>query len=1056
MSSTTSLPPNRLGIPPNTSRRNHLSLQVTDPATYAQSEEAEYSPLEAPALPFSSSSGSRRSRTRSESSSGRQFGSQTRPHSSSSLPSLANTSSSPTLSPYSYSNSTDSLPSTSSRTEMHGRGLSDAQEELLVEAQDDRDRGKDRMNPYAWERPLDAVNRHSRMLDVSPQSQISDSTGRRVSRLPPGVQMLDPFGFSLAAEASPYDLALKASSAPVTPGILTPSRSPVRSSFLQPHLTTTSGPSSSNGHSQIASSSSIGSNLSNASTTATSPTIQPWTKPRASSAGEVYQLNSRAQIKSGLLGPPQIQRGGSSRSRLSKLSGEIDAETMSIASTASKQQLPAFVPADSDYINSKLYARTIKAQKALEKEREKAAAKGKMSRYDSEAAKSTSSLMVPRSSMDTGRPSSIFSVASTGKMRSGRKSGLGWFRSSSEAALSTPPETPSTPSPPLPTSRSATTLALQNASTSTSPLPPSPNLASDPIPRSTNSSSDYLREARETVSAHKLPPPTSRQTSSSSNSSGGGEELARPVGIPVRASRHSPASSFQHSPTIRESSPPRRPIGESEDQSEPPYIASRQIPPPPQTALPNFPPPAVPSIMPNPPRPTRHDSLDSRPTNESTTPTPPSPLESTTPIQSSSPPPILASSGPPRLAPASRDSADPTLSGSRDTRSGPPQGRLPQPPVQNETSRSSQVPFPPSANNVPTSPRRSQQPSQPSNSSSVIPPPLLSPDVSLANGAEVVAEVGVKRRKSSLGLLFGGGGSKSGKSSSPSTSPVATQGGFNGSKEAERAKMVRRMEERSTAGETKPPIKEKVKEKVKESFFGRVKRPEMPESKPVAAPPRPRQPSAPTSAPSTPSKRTTQAPLPPPGARAPAPHYSQNTSQPPSNFDPSSTQQSGRDSRIRSTNSPQKTAGRAPDSGSSASASTTYSTLSSSSSTLPPTPGSGRSSNGLSKSVNNGLPPKSNGGGAFANFFGRHRTKSMGATTPSSTQKLSRSKNATPTPDYPVLPIKGTVVDRFAPMKKPSRTGGGSPQPFPGAENYAPSPVSNGTLSAQRGYPTYA
>jgi len=44
---------------------------------------------------------------------------------------------------------------------MHGRGLSDAQEELLVEAQDDRDRGKDRMNPYAWERPLDAVNRVS-------------------------------------------------------------------------------------------------------------------------------------------------------------------------------------------------------------------------------------------------------------------------------------------------------------------------------------------------------------------------------------------------------------------------------------------------------------------------------------------------------------------------------------------------------------------------------------------------------------------------------------------------------------------------------------------------------------------------------------------------------------------------------------------------------------------------------------------------------------------------------------------------------------------------------
>jgi len=164
------------------------------------------------------------------------------------------------------------------------------------------------------------------MLDTSPQSQISDSTGRRVSRLPPGVEMLDPFGFSLAAEASPYDLALKASSAPVTPGVLTPSRSPVRSSFLQPQLTTTSGPSSLNGHSQLASSSSIASNLSNASTAATTPTLQPWTKPRASSAGEVYQLNSRAQIKSGLLGPPPVQRGRSSRSRLSKLSGEIDAD----------------------------------------------------------------------------------------------------------------------------------------------------------------------------------------------------------------------------------------------------------------------------------------------------------------------------------------------------------------------------------------------------------------------------------------------------------------------------------------------------------------------------------------------------------------------------------------------------------------------------------------------------------------------------------------------------------------------------------------------------------
>ncbi|GAA5883825.1 hypothetical protein JCM16303_007398, partial [Sporobolomyces ruberrimus] len=1018
------LPPSRTSqFPPS---RSHLSLQIAHPAAYAHASDAEYSPLEAPALPFSSSGSPRRSRTRSTESTGSNL--HTRPTSSQSLPSLAVTSSPSRSSHPPSTNSAESLPSTASRRDMHGRGLSDAQEELLVEARSDRENGTE-SNPYAWERPLDSVNRHSRMLDSFPLTTTSEPNGRRVSRLPPGVQMLDPFGFSLAAETSPYDLALNASSPTATPGVLSPSRSPVRTSFLQPQLTSTSVSTSSHGHSHFPSSSSIASNLSNTSTAATTPTLQPWNKPRAASAGEVYQLNSRAQIKNGLLGPPTVQRGASSRSRLSKLSGEIDAETMSIASTATKSQLPAFVPADSDYLNSKLYARTLKAQKALEKEREKAASKGKMSRYDSEAAKSTSSLAVPRASTDTGRPASIMSVASAGKVRLGRRSGLGWFKSNSEVALSPPIPDPPTPSPPLPSSRSSTALPIGPRPTSSSVHPPSPQLISDPALRSAHSSSDYLREARESVAAQKAPPMSSRQTSGGSSSSSGEQELVRPGPIPIRKSRASPSGSFQHSPTIRESSPPTTPTLEIT-----------------QASLTPLPPSVVSS-------PHRNSSLEtqSRTRPESTTPTPimptAEPVQQSSHLRSheSSRPTPQTSNGPTAPQSSSRPAqALPNGVSSGPPPTAPPATRFPQPPQPSQGSRAAEIPFPTASSASPGPSAHRSRPVE-RNPASVVPPPLLTPDASLANGAEV----GVKRRKSSLGLLFGGGSSRT-----PKSSPTATVSPALPTVQ-DRTRQVRRPEERSRT-ESKPVMKEKVKDKVKESFFGRVKRPDIPEPKPTPAPSAsaPRTRPQPTSSvpPLLAGSPQSKAPRPPPGAQPPAPPYSQSNGHS-SNTRPTQPHEIGE---------PEK-ASRAPDS--SSSASTEFSTLSSSSSTLPPTPSSGRSTNGLSKSTN-GPTPKANGGGsAFSNFFGRNRTKSLGANTNSPAAKLSRSKNATPTPEddrkhMPVLPSRGNFVDRMTPLKKPSRAGGPPPQAFPGVENYAPPTSSNPTeimvTSAHRGYPTYA
>ncbi|GAA6009995.1 hypothetical protein JCM11491_005820 [Sporobolomyces phaffii] len=1077
-------PPRALSPSPSPShstapRSSHLSLQITHPAAFSTDPDAEYSPLEAPALPFSSST--RRLRTSSaESGPGERSLSPappTRPSSASS----SSTRHSPRTSTGTGTGSTESLPTTAatanSRRDMHGRGLSDAQEELLVEARNDRENGKD-LNPYAWERPLDSVNRHSRMFDTSPLPTTSDPNGRRVSRLPPGVQMLDPFGFSLAAEASPYDLALNASSPATTPGVLSPAgRSPVRASFLQhPQLTTTSTSSSHGGHSHFPSSSSIASNLSATTSTAqTSPAAippPPWTKPRAASAGEVQQLASRAQIKSGLLGPPVIQRGASSRSRLSKLSGEIDAETLSGAApaTSSKSQLPAFVPADSDYLNSKLYARTIKAQKALEKERVKAASKGKMSRYDSDAAKSTSSLVVPpRFSTDTtGRPASIMSVASVGKIRSARRSALGWFKSSSEIALSSPPSPdPAPPSPPLPTSRSSTALPIGPGPgpRATAPAgsayrpPPSPNFANEAALRSANSSSDYLREARESVTAQKTPLLSSRQasggSSSSSSSTGGGgggggggagagEELVltRPGPLPVhRKSRASPAGSFQHSPTIQEASPPTTPVDETHPtirdplprRPSPPGSSSATLARPPSQSQTSSMVPTPPHV-PAPQQPQssnsharRTESTSSAPpprAASSSAPSPAPPRPGSPPLTRNIPPPPPAgvSSGPPpAVAPPENPVPAAHPSTNVRTSSVPFPAPTPAPPRSNyshggsgSNPAPSTLPRPPPSPSKPlptTTSTKHHNPTAAAAAAGVASPPLLvAPDVSLSNGAEA----GVKRRKSSLGLLFGGGGG----------------GGTRRSPDAARGPVA------PARTESKPVVvgvggtKDKVKDKVKESFFGRVKRPDPPaplkESKPK--PPTLPRPVASSSSPSTSTTvprpvttalRTTttttttghhHAPRPPPGAQT-----------------PTMPQQQYSEGSPAAGPGPPTTTIRAPDS-SNSSASTEFSTLSSSSSTLPPTPSSGRSSHShgpLSKSVNGGSgtsAPKSSsaGGSAFSNFFGRHRTKSLarpaavvavGAGTGTGSanhtsssgggQKLSRSKNATPTPPLP-------------------------------------------------------
>lgn len=160
------------------------------------------------------------------------------------------------------------------------------------------------------------------------------------------------------------------------------------------------------------------------------------------------------------------------------------------------------LPKEADYSNSKLYQRTLKAQKALEKERARAAAKGKVSKFDIPDKDKTATSKSER------RQSSASSFMSDMPLPGRRsRSSLGWFRSSSEATLPIPPGPSFTP--PLPTSRSVSQLPLSTPS----PHPPSPAL--DPSLQHQQqaqrlngaNSNDRLRAYRASVGA--APPPRS-------------------------------------------------------------------------------------------------------------------------------------------------------------------------------------------------------------------------------------------------------------------------------------------------------------------------------------------------------------------------------------------------------------------------------------------------------------------------------------------------------------------------------------------------------------------
>ncbi|SCV70791.1 BQ2448_3553 [Microbotryum intermedium] len=151
---------------------------------------------------------------------------------------------------------------------------------------------------------------------------------------------------------------------------------------------------------------------------------------------------------------------GSSQGR-SKLSGEIHADTVSLADTTTST-----MPPNIDYTQSKLYQRTLKAQKALEKDRARAAAKGKISKADLQVQTRDQTSRADRRKSNVGS-----FVSDVGGFRS--RSSLGWFRSSSEATLPLPPPPASFSAPPIPTSRSVTQLPLPSPTYSL-PQPPSP------------------------------------------------------------------------------------------------------------------------------------------------------------------------------------------------------------------------------------------------------------------------------------------------------------------------------------------------------------------------------------------------------------------------------------------------------------------------------------------------------------------------------------------------------------------------------------------------------
>ncbi|GAA5988017.1 hypothetical protein JCM11641_002131 [Rhodosporidiobolus odoratus] len=840
-------------LPPLNTLDSHLPPISADPETY--------SPLQAPALPFSS-----RARTRSQPSShrssrGDHSGPPSASSSSSSLASLARAARPTSRVDLTQPRTEAPSASPSSGTTMQGYPADDlngggAEEELL----DDKAVAGAKagtagyVDPYSWERPLDAVNRHSRFLDTAPvvPGTAFGSDQRRLSRLPPGVSMVDPFGINLTSDVSPYDLAAF-SQGPPSPGAPSHSSSPVRNSFLAaPGVTAApqmsprfSGASGSTTASASASSSAFGSAA--ASTPATSPgssehnvALQsggpqaPWMKPRASSAGEIGY--SRAQVRNGLLAPG-MPRGVSQRS---KLSGEIDADTMSLASTP-RQSPPAIpgVPTDSDYLNSKLYQRTLKAQKALEKERAKAAAKGKLSRYDEGTNRSTGSLALgfnlggngSRTSTSSHRPPSIMSatgVAGAIGKRSGRKS-LGWFRSASEAALPLSEPHPQHLAP----SKSSSQLSMQagrrsssagsspvsmgagGLSGSSTPLPPSPNLPSEATLRAMGVSQDQLRAASKPSppgTANGVPPSPRKEERGRPQSAGGNKRSpqasVQPSMSPVPPSPPDSVTTFTNAQRQRPSSPTR-----------PSALPLSPLLQPAPTTRPTY--SRNPSSDKSAPAPTASSSTSSRPAaNPASTSSAILPrlaskaVPNNNPLPSSAPPSLTAfptsDTSPPPSASPSPQAAVPPPTRQHSLPSKPPASSTIPAPVQAATPASPLPQRPPSLQ-----PRALLAGAAPGSARPVVSPSTLAPPQSSAQ---------VKRRRSGLGSLFSGlansSGSSSDKNSSASNStlrgasPVPSpqrQRDVVRDKEKEKDSMLKRMEERQMKEaqlKKKPPRKE--------------------------------------------------------------------------------------------------------------------------------------------------------------------------------------------------------------------------------------------------------
>lgn len=486
-------------------------------------------------------------------------------------------------------------------------------------------------------------------------------------------------------------------------------------------------------------------------------------------------------------------------------------QDVSVASIASRQpaKVPA-VPTESDYLNSKVYQRTLKAQRALEKERAKAAAKGKLSRYDANApaSKSTSSLISTtstlgggfgafslsslgqRRSVDSGRPPSVMSAAgvsgTTSAKRGGRKS-LGWFRSTSEGGLTLSQGLAdgATADPALPTSKSSSGVSLAAARALSGqssprlspggagagagpgvsggqlvpPLPPSPNLPSESTLRAMGVSTDQLRAAAQQQQGQR-PRSRGRPSSNGGTSPGGAQGHAPGQGQGQgQGQKRSPQPSPRLDPSVAAFASALPPPAATMPLALAPPVSAQ----PPKEA-------AVPLAVPQPTRPgppARVASLEPPSSSTSSTPftTPPS-TGTSTPV-----PPSTLASVPPRTASRKEDqphdvplprSASPTRT------TFPSNAMAPAPAVPQATSR------------APSQPEQ-QQPrplaaSLPAGAAPPKPPAEIQAPPSPNKLAPAPAsQSSVKRRKSGLGLLFGGVGAASG-SESGAASPEGARG----------------------------------------------------------------------------------------------------------------------------------------------------------------------------------------------------------------------------------------------------------------------------------------